>query len=175
MSYSLAVGDGVRSWLTGELEDLIHFRTTKAEEHPEDDRNQKAIELAKPLLRLAAEAPEQPCEAMLAKQLDQWFEFSGKSELVPDPLDNEMSAYWRDVGFLSLPTTIEERCSDLSGPVAAKIEIHSANLTSCRNLYTKPRTAQRPLGSLFEVCNPSNSQEAMHQPVTSPSLIRLLL
>lgn len=125
MCYFLAVEDGVRSWLAGELDGIIQFRTMKAVQYPEDNRNQKAIEVAKALLRLAAETPEQPCEATLAKQLGEWFEFSGKSELVPDPLDNEMSAYWRSIGFHSSPETIEELCGDLSGIVAAQIENHS--------------------------------------------------
>ena len=126
MSYSHAVVDGVRSWLTGELEDLIRFRTMKAVQYPEDNRNQKAIEVSKALLSLAAETPEQPCEALLAKQLDQWFEFSAKSELVPDPLNDEMSAYWRSIGFHSFPATIEELCTSLSEIVTAQMEARDA-------------------------------------------------
>lgn len=105
--------------IDGELENLIAWRKQKAERHPEDARNHKAVSIAERLLaeyKIGAKPDQlkklnelgQQYEDLYAEMWDRH-----ASKLVPDPLEEEISAYWRSIGFYSEPANIGEVCESL--------------------------------------------------------------
>lgn len=122
----MILNDGVRPWLSGELDSLINWRKTKAAQHPEDSRNHRAVDVATKLLSSLQGLPEQPKELELTGLAKQWFDRSNALELIPDPLLNEVSTFWRDIGFNDFPASINELCSGLCGVVETALDQHPA-------------------------------------------------
>jgi len=119
-----------------ELLGLIAWRKEKAEKHPEDVRNHKAVSIAERLLaeyKIGAKPDQlkklnelgQQYKALYAEMWDR-----DASRLLPDPLEEEISRYWRGIGFYSEPANIGEVCESLC-------ELYAEGIQNLKELKSK--------------------------------------